>query len=225
MVEVKNHICAGANCIFCQIAADEQANKQATQLAGELSLDSSRLIGQPEYSKEEEKQIELSEKLAFYDQLTGLFNIHVLLRELQDEFARADRYKRPLSVLALCIDNYEEIKAKHGRVGCELVLKHIGKLLPALLREVDIAARLQADQFVIILPETNEAGAHVVAERIRQALIKKPAKLNALVFEITPSMGLVMYPKHGLDLNTLLDNCFAAQAQALSRGGNRIHAL
>ncbi len=233
MAEEKDHICAGVNCIFCQIATASQISTYASGLAmvneqalsRAKALESPGLIGQVETSKRLNVQLEQLEKIAFYDQLTGLSNVHVFLRELTEEVARAQRYKKPLCIGALRIDNYEEIKAKYGPLGCELVLKHVGKTLQDLLREVDVAARLQADQFVIILPETNESGAHIVAERIRQSLIKRPAKLNALVLDITISMGLASFPKHGQSVDLLLDSCFDAQAMALDKGGNRVTAL
>jgi len=230
MAEEKDHICSGVNCIFCQIAANDEVSIYASGLAivtGQnlVPVDSPGVTTHFESNKDHAKQLEQLEKLAFYDQLTGLFNVHVFLRELKDEVARAQRYKRPLSIGALRIDNYEEIKTKYGPLGAELVLKHIGDLLQDLLREVDIAARLQADQFTIILPETNEAGARVVGERIRLSLTKKPAQLNALTLDITPSIGIATFPKHGQDVDALLDSCLNAQAAALSNGGNCVHVL
>jgi diguanylate cyclase (GGDEF)-like protein len=233
MAQEKDHICAGVNCIFCKIAAEDQVGDYASGLAivneqalsRVKALESTHILNQFEPSKEQGSQIEQLEKMTFYDQLTGLSNIHVFLRELTDEVARARRYQRPLSLGALRIDNYEEIKAKYGPLGCELVLKHVGRLLQKSLREADIAARLHADQFAIILPETNEGGANVAAERIRQSLVKKPAKLNTVVLDITVSIGVATFPKHGQEVETLLDSCLNAQEEALSNGGNRVHGL
>ena len=201
MPDDKDHSCTGVNCIYCQIAADEK-------------LASSK-----------GSQFEQWEKLAFFDPLTGLSNIHVFMKELKYEVARANRYKRPLSIGILCIDNYQELKNDFGPLGCTLSLKHMGKLLQGALREVDIAARLQVEQFALILPETNLAGGNIVAERIREKLLKNPVKLNALNIDITCSIGISSFPKHGLDAESLLESCLKAQSAAANKGGNVVLAL
>ena len=233
MMEGIDHFCSGNNCIFCRITTTEQIKIHTSHLATineqlpsrDNSIESRMLYSQGEAGTEQSGESEQLEKLAFYDQLTGLTNVYVFFRELRLEVARAHRYKRPLTILALRLDNFEDIKAKYGPLGRELVLKHIGKLLLSLLRESDLASRLPDDQFAIILPETNEAGAKLVAERIRHSLAKKPVKVNSLVLEITPSIGLATCPKHGQESDTLLESCFTAQAEALNSGGNRVHAL
>ncbi len=232
MADEFDHFCSGINCIFCQIAPSGKNGARGMQISpsepsipiGQL-LEPHTKLNQIDIGRGQSDQIEQLEKFAFYDHLTGLFNIHIFLRELRQEVARANRYSRPLTIVVLRLDNYDDIKTKYGPLGCELVLKHVGKLLLNILREVDTAARLQDDQFAIILPETNETGANVVAERIRQSLAKKPAKLNSLTLEITPSVGLGTFPKHGTDMDSLLDSCFIAQSEALQNGGNRVYAL
>ena len=73
-------------------------------------LEQQDLLEQKNSGKQRLAQIELLEKLAFFDQLTGLFNRHTFMRELQEEVARAQRYKRPLSICMLSIDQFEDIK-------------------------------------------------------------------------------------------------------------------
>ncbi len=169
-------------------------------------------------------QIELLEKLAFFDQLTGLYNAHTFLRELKEEVARAQRYQRPLSICVLSIDRFEEIKEQYGPIGCEMLLKYTAGLLRSLLREVDIASRVQAEQFAIILPETNNAGALVVAERIRQRMINQPVNLTFQTVSVSASVGLAAFPKHGQNVEDLINNAFAALSKAMAEGGNKIAA-
>jgi diguanylate cyclase (GGDEF)-like protein len=233
MPDDKDHICTGANCIYCQITADEKLADHANSLAivNERALSRVKSLGelssyvQYETTVPKNGQLEQWEKLAFNDSLTGLFNIHVFMRELKYEIARAKRYKRSLTIGIIRIDNYQEIRNGYGPLGCELILKHTGKLLQDTLREVDIAARLQLEQFGIILPETNQSGGNIVAERIRQGLVKRPVKFKALTLDLTCSIGLASFPKHGLDLDSLLDSCLNAQTEAANKGGNRVLAL
>lgn len=230
-MDYKDHNCKGVNCIYCQVAAEEKltgvsnlsiVNEQA--LARVKALDPTNRFSQYETVIPKSSQMEW-EKLAFFDPLTGLYNIHVFLQELKYEVARADRYKRPLTIGILCIDNYQELKNAYGPLGCGLTLKHMGKLLQETLREVDFAARLQVEQFAMILPETNQAGGNVVAERLRQTLLKRPVKLNTSNVDITCSIGISSFPKHGLDADSLLNSCLNAQSEAANKGGNKVHAL
>jgi two-component system, cell cycle response regulator len=232
MPDEKDHNCKGVNCIYCQMASEEQLtivsnltliNEQA--LARIKALDPTNRYGQYEAPRQNNTQLEQWEKLAFFDQLTGLFNVHVFLKELTYEVARADRYKRPLTIGILCIDNYQELKNDYGPLGCGLTLKHVGNLLQETLREVDLSARLQLEQFGIILPETNQAGGNIVAERIRQTLLKNPVKINALNLDITCSIGISSFPKHGTDADKLLNSCLNAQNEAANKGGNKVLAL
>jgi diguanylate cyclase (GGDEF)-like protein len=232
MPDGKDHSCTGANCIYCQIASEERltgvsdlsiVNEQA--LARVKALDSGHPFSQYETISPKGTQLEQWEKLAFFDPLTGLSNIHVFMKELKYEVARADRYKRPLTIGILRIDNYRELRNAYGPLGCEMALKHMGKLLQETLREVDIAARLQVEQFAMILPETNQAGGNVVAERIRQSLLKRPVKLQSLNLELTCSVGISSFPRHGVDADSLLESCLNAQSEAAHKGGNIVLAL
>jgi len=233
MPDDKDHICTGANCIYCQIAADETLADHASSLAivneqalsRVKSLEPNTSFIQHETPSLKNGKLEQWEKLAFFDSLTGLYNVHIFMRELKYEVARAQRYKRPLTIGIIRIDNYLELKNTYGPLGGELTLKHMGKLLLETLREVDIAARLQLDQFGIILPETNQSGGNIVAERIRQALVKKPVKVNALTIDLTCNIGIASFPKHGLDVDALLDSCLNAQTEAANKGGNRVLSL
>lgn len=179
-------------------------------------------LGRTKQDNSQADQIEMWERLAFFDQLTGLFNAHTFMRELRDEVARAQRYQRPLSICVFSIDQFAEIKEKHGPIGCELILKYAAGLLKSLLREVDIAARYRGEQFAIILPETNNAGVLVVAERIREKVIKQPVKLTWQTADISGSIGLSAFPKHGQTADELLNSAFAALAKATAEGGNRV---
>ena len=166
MPDDKDHICTGANCIYCQITADEKLADHANSLAivNERALSRVKSLGelssyvQYETTVPKNGQLEQWEKLAFNDSLTGLFNIHVFMRELKYEIARAKRYKRSLTIGIIRIDNYQEIRNGYGPLGCELILKHTGKLLQDTLREVDIAARLQLEQFGIIFARNKSIG-------------------------------------------------------------------
>lgn len=173
MYEEKDHLCTGENCVFCRIFnAPQLVEVGGHPLLAEQSLSKLEAMPQPEsqtsisQTAERTLRLEMIEKLAFFDPLTEIYNANAFMKELHEEVARAHRYKRPLSICMISIDQFATIKDNYGPLGAEIVVKHVATLLKESLREVDMAAHYQAEQFGVILPETNNAGALVVAERI-----------------------------------------------------------
>lgn len=106
--------------------------------------------------------------LATTDGLTGLFNRIYFNHRLEHELQRAIRYKTPLSLLMLDIDNFKEVNDTYGHQAGDVCLVELGKLLIRLLRTVDICARYGGEEFVIILPQTVQENAMLLAERLRK---------------------------------------------------------
>jgi diguanylate cyclase (GGDEF)-like protein len=132
------------------------------------------------------------------------------MQELQAEVARAQRYKRPLSICMISVDQFDKIRNTYGPLGAEMVLKHIASLLQESLRGVDIAARYQAEQFAIVLPETNNAGAVVVAERLAKRVATRPVKINLQSINVTVSIGVATFLRHGLSRDDMIRAALAA---------------
>jgi len=203
MYEEKDHLCTGNNCIFCRIFTATDVLEGAEQaLIAEQSLSRIKAMPQPglaakNLDTEQVDRLAMVERLAFFDQLTGVYNAHAFMKELQEEVARAQRYKRPLSICIVSVDRFDEIKTGYGPLGAEMVLKHVAGLLKESLRGVDIAARYQGEKFAIVLPETNNAGAIVVAERLAKRIATRPVKLSVQTINITASIGVATFLKHG----------------------------
>ena len=104
---------------------------------------------------------------AITDGLTGLFNHRYFYERLAQEFARAQRYGLPLSLLMLDIDDFKTFNDTHGHPAGDLVLREVGRLLSTQLRrDVDVAARYGGEEFAVLLPNTARDGAQVVGDRI-----------------------------------------------------------
>ena len=104
---------------------------------------------------------------AITDGLTGLYNHRYFYERLAQEFARAQRYGLPLSLLMLDIDDFKLFNDTHGHPAGDLVLAEVGRLLTTQLRrDVDVAARYGGEEFAVILPNTPRNGAQVVGDRI-----------------------------------------------------------
>lgn len=110
------------------------------------------------------------ERLATTDGLTGLKNRRTFQDRLAEEHARATRYHQPLSLLMLDVDHFKQYNDSFGHLAGDDVLKRVGAMLERMTRGTDLAARYGGEDFVVILTQTDEAGAAIISERIRAAL-------------------------------------------------------
>ena len=128
------------------------------------------------------------------DALTGCGGLDALDRRLREELQRSQRSGRRFSVCLLDIDGLRAINHRLGLAGGDQVLTELGALLQRELRSPDFVARYGGDEFVLLLPETDEVGAHQTLERIRAVLKTHP--FPGLAPASTPSLtgGIVSYP-------------------------------
>ncbi len=110
------------------------------------------------------------EQLARHDQLTGLFNRHVMDEELKKATAYSVRYQTSFSLILFDIDFFKNVNDTYGHDVGDLVLKKISQLLTARIRTSDILARWGGEEFLLLLPETNIKQAEEFAESLRQLI-------------------------------------------------------
>ncbi len=109
-------------------------------------------------------------RIALQDSLTKLLNSRAISQRLEEELIRAKRYNIDLSCVMLDLDYFKVINDKFGHQRGDQILKRIASAIKNGLRRSDIVGRYGGDEFVILLPETDEAGAKVVGNRILQKL-------------------------------------------------------
>jgi two-component system, cell cycle response regulator len=135
--------------------------------------------------------LEERRRMAMTDALTGAHNRRYFMRYLGAELKRARRFGTDLSLLAIDVDHFKQINDKYGHAAGDAVLqklvKRIQKCLP---RDYDWCARLGGEEFAVVLPQTDLAGAAVVAERLRKAVEELPIHLSRGVRSITVSIGV-----------------------------------
>jgi diguanylate cyclase (GGDEF)-like protein len=129
-------------------------------------------------------------ELAVTDALTGLYNRRYLYQQIEREFARAQRYKRPLACLMLDLDHFKAVNDTYGHQVGDRVLTLVGDVLRASLRNTDMAARFGGEEFVILAPETPAEACLVVAERIRSRIAEQSAAANGEIPRVTVSIGV-----------------------------------
>jgi diguanylate cyclase (GGDEF)-like protein len=116
--------------------------------------------------RENERLFKEVQRLAVTDGLTGLFNRHKLDEALANEFERARRYKRPLSMVMIDMDGLKTINDTYGHPAGDAALKLVADVIRTHIRRVDMPARFGGDEFVILLPEVEMELAVNIAERI-----------------------------------------------------------
>lgn len=144
-----------------------------------------------------------NEHRALHDDLTGLPNRRLLLDRLQHLIAAASRDPQPFSVLMIDLDRFKEVNDTLGHETGDLMLQAIGPRLQPFLRPGDTLARIAGDEFVILLPTAGTEFARGVATRVLKALCV-PLPLPNFVATIDSSIGIVTYPTHGDDAETLM---------------------
>ena len=124
------------------------------------------------------------------DALTGILNRRSLLVELEREWQRAERTGDPLSCVMFDVDYFKRINDTHGHAAGDRVLKAIANKLCKLCRPVDVALRYGGEEFLVLLPHTDEAGAIAWAERLRHAIAAMHILVGDQTIHITASFGV-----------------------------------
>jgi len=159
-----------------------------------------------------------AEQRARVDELTRLFNRRHFDEQFKSEISRHSRNNQILSLLMLDLDSFKTYNDIFGHPSGDKLLGEIGKIINSSIRNGDQAFRYGGDEFVVLLPQTREKDAFVVAERIRENV------MNRMVTEDTTvrlSIGLASYPVDGLLTDEIVTVADTALYYAKSTGGNR----
>jgi two-component system cell cycle response regulator len=130
-------------------------------------------------------------RLSLTDALTGASNRRHLIEQLPCEVERARRYGHPLSVVMCDIDHFKRVNDGHGHPAGDAVLRAFAELIRGAIRGgVDWVARYGGEEFVIVLPETDLAGARIVAEKLRAATAALAVPHGDASIRFTSSFGV-----------------------------------
>jgi two-component system, cell cycle response regulator len=129
-------------------------------------------------------------ELATVDDLTGLATRRHWLNRFDDALKQALRYGQPLSVLMLDIDHFKAINDRYGHLAGNMVLSTLGKVLHQRVRGADLVGRFGGEEFAIALPQTEQQGAVIVAEALRQAVAQSHATYDGIGLKFHVSIGV-----------------------------------
>ena len=148
--------------------------------------------------KRTEEELRRSEmryrELSLTDDLTGLYNARHFFRQVQAETDRALRYRTPLSLCVLDIDNFKRYNDTYGHLSGDAVLCELGRIIQKLIRESDTAYRYGGEEFILVLPATNREEAARVAERIRSTFFEHAFfPVNGTEVHVSISVGVTSF--------------------------------
>ncbi|MBS1994380.1 MAG: GGDEF domain-containing protein [Cyanobacteria bacterium SZAS LIN-3] len=161
---------------------------------------------------------------AAIDSLTGLYNLEFLVGFLQQQLLFSFRQRLPVGMVIVDIDNFAAINQMYGYEFGDSVLTTMANRLLNVTRSSDLLARYGGDQFAVVLPNTDVAGAKVLAEKVR-------GEIEVLDFshendrrgpKITVSVGCACFNMEDLNPETILRDAKVALRSAKEAGRNRI---
>lgn len=204
--------------LFCAVADDIERLTPEDRLV--LNAVASELV----VAVENSRLYKLTKRLAITDELTGLANYRHLQTRIDREIERARRYGKHFSLLMMDVDEFKSFNDRHGHVAGDEALAELARVMERSVREVDLVARYGGEEFSVVLPETDAAGAFVVAEKLRESVSEHlfPDAHGERRCQLTISVGLSTFPTYGNDRESLLREADDALYTAKNGGKNRV---
>ncbi len=144
--------------------------------------------GKPDSMNEDD--LFLLYKLATTDQKTSLHNYRFFNFVFEKEIERSTRYKRPCSLLLIDVDNFKNVNATYGHLKGDVLLERLARVIEKSIRMNDTAARFGGEEFIVLLPETEERKAWQLAERLRIKIVSDETLGNC---DVTVSTGITCF--------------------------------
>jgi diguanylate cyclase (GGDEF)-like protein len=203
-----------------QVQADLQKTRDELEMrvqerTVDLTMVNQHLLAEIAERKRVEEQLrELSER----DAMTKLFNRRKLLELLKSELRKAERYKRPLSLILFDLDRFKNVNDTYGHDVGDLVLQMTTGIILTTVRNTDICARYGGEEFLVVAPETNMEGALALAEKIRHSIEQY---VYPVVGTVTISAGVAEFWSEDSE-DMLIKRADEALYAAKSKGRNRV---
>jgi two-component system, cell cycle response regulator len=156
------------------------------------------------------------ERLAYYDELTGLPNRRSVLRQLEALISRGRRHGHAMALLMVDADHFKAVNDLHGHAAGDAALRALAERLCERLRTEDVAGRFGGEEFVIGLPDADGRGAAAVAEDVRAAVSARPMTIAGEELTLTVSVGWATWEDE--DLGQLLARADGALYEAKAAG-------
>jgi diguanylate cyclase (GGDEF)-like protein len=166
--------------------------------------------------------LKILKKQAQTDFLTGISNRRYTFNKGADLVDCAIKNKRPISVIMFDIDNFKAINDTHGHHIGDLTIKALTKRATGCIKVKDLIGRIGGEEFVIVLPNTNEQDAFIVSERLRKSIEQQSFLFGDLSINFTISLGVAMLQDDTMSFASLVNNADSALYRAKNAGKNRV---
>ena len=173
------------------------------------------------------RMVQKLETMATTDGLTGLFNKRAMLESAAQKIAASARFDRKLAVLMTDIDHFKKVNDTYGHDVGDVVIRGLADILKRQKRTTDIVARFGGEEFVALCEQTDEKGAMLLAERIREELGKTVFRTTSKAgasLSVTCSIGVAIFPDAGGDWEALFKAADEALYVSKRSGRNRCTA-
>ncbi|HSM14543.1 MAG TPA: GGDEF domain-containing protein [Thermoanaerobaculia bacterium] len=161
-------------------------------------------------------------QMVMRDGLTEIFNQRKFQEEGARELARAQRHARPLSLILFDIDHFKQVNDTYGHLCGDAVLKQLSARVGELLRPEQIFARVGGEEFAVLSPETDLAGALTMADKIREIFAARHFDCGSAPVRVTCSFGVAVAQAGMRGLDDLVSAADRALYRAKNGGRNRV---
>ncbi len=178
-----------------------------------------------ELRREIDQRSKLEEELrrqASTDPLTGLYNRRFYEHLFEREFKQAKRYGSSLALCVLDLDRFKDVNDSYGHASGDVALCKVADACRDELRESDIIGRLGGEEFVLILPQTDAAGAFVVADRLRERIAAMEVETENARFHVTVSIGVTELRPADTGITDLIRRADEAMYLSKAEGRNKV---
>ncbi len=155
---------------------------------------------------------------------TGCYNIQYFKEIFESEARRSIRYKTSMSVILLDIDDFKKINDNYGHAAADIILNDFVRIINSNLRTEDVLARFGGDEFIILLPQIDENGAVLTAERLKKKLVEyfSEKKFNGIKVETSFSGGIAVFPQDADNYEDIIKCADKALYSAKNHGKNMV---
>lgn len=161
--------------------------------------------------------------LAERDDLTQALNRRAFFAQVGEVFEGTQSHKAPLSILMIDLDHFKKINDDHGHATGDQALHFIGRLLKMELRERDIIGRIGGEEFSVALPDTSNAQAQAIANRLCERIAEGGREINGKSLELTASIGVAHASDSHREFKSIMMEADTALYEAKAKGRNTVH--
>jgi diguanylate cyclase (GGDEF)-like protein len=171
---------------------------------------------------EQRRSREEALRLSRFDSMTGLHSRDYFRSAVDQEILRASRTGRPFGLVMIDLDGLKAANDRFGHASGDRLLQAVSDVLRGDLRVTDVAARYGGDEFVLMLPETDLAGALRVADKVRVDIARLALPQDGALIRTSASIGVVTFPEDGRTAVELMRRADLAMYEAKRRGRDQV---